>query len=127
MAPGNELSALFVKVYLDEDVHKRLAQALRLRGFDVVSAYEVGHQQVDDKDHLAYAADQNRAIVTFNIPDFVRLHRDYVLSGKEHWGIILSEQLPISEMVHRLLYFLNHVTADEIKNQLRYLQAPPMR
>lgn len=127
MTPKNELSALFVKIYLDEDVHKRLAQALRLRSFDVVSAYEVGYQQVDDEDHLAYAATQSRAIVTFNIPDFVRLHRDYVLSGKEHWGIILSEQLPISEMVHRLLYFLNHVTADEMKNQLRYLQAPPVR
>jgi predicted nuclease of predicted toxin-antitoxin system len=127
MIPENELSTLFVKLYLDEDVHKRLAQALRLRGFDVISAYEVEHRQVDDKDHLTYAAAQSRAIVTFNIPDFVQLHKDYVSSGKEHWGIILSEQLPISEMAHRLLYFLNRVTADEMKNQLRYLQAPPVR
>jgi hypothetical protein len=29
------------RLYLDEDVHKRAAQALRLRGFDVMAAGEI--------------------------------------------------------------------------------------
>ena len=33
---------LFIRLYLDEDVHKRVASALQLRAFDVVSAHEVG-------------------------------------------------------------------------------------
>jgi len=30
-----------IKIYLDEDVHKKAASALRLKGFDVISASEV--------------------------------------------------------------------------------------
>jgi uncharacterized protein with PIN domain len=30
-----------IKLYLDEDVHKKTATALRLKGYDVISAHEV--------------------------------------------------------------------------------------
>jgi hypothetical protein len=53
MIPENELSTLFVKLYLDEDVHKRLAQVLRLRGFDVISAYGLEHRQEEPTPLLA--------------------------------------------------------------------------
>jgi len=34
-------ASLFIRLYLDEDVHKRVAAALRLRHFDVISAHEI--------------------------------------------------------------------------------------
>ena len=34
-------TSLFIRLYLDEDVHKRAAAAFRLRNFDVLSAHEM--------------------------------------------------------------------------------------
>lgn len=114
---------LFVHLYLDEDVHKRVAAALRLRRFDVVSAHEVGNFGLTDEEQLSYAAAERRAIFTFNTPDYIQLHREWMQGNKEHHGIIVSDQLPIGETVRRLLNLLNHVTADEMRNEIRWLQA----
>ena len=43
--PSDE--SLFIRLYLDEDVHKRLAIALRLRQFDVVSVSELGRKRLE--------------------------------------------------------------------------------
>jgi hypothetical protein len=116
-------SHLFIRLYLDEDVHKRVASALRLRRFDVVSAHEVGRWGLSDEEQLAYAATEGRALFTYNTPDYLRLHLAWLQRGQEHYGIIVSDQLPIGETVRRLLNLLNRVTADEMRNQIRWLQA----
>ena len=110
-------------VYLDEDVHKRVATALRLRRFDVASAHEVGRWGLTDDEQLAYAASGNRALMTFNTGDFVRLHLAWLEQGREHSGIIVSDQLTIGETLRRLLNLLNTRSADEVHNQLVWLQA----
>lgn len=112
---------LFAKLYLDEDVHKRLAQALRLRGYDVVSAHEIGYTGLTDSEQLAYAVSQSRVIVTFNVEDFVKLNIEYQNAGKEHFGIIVSKQRRIGEMVRRLSEFLNQWTSDELENNIWWL------
>jgi hypothetical protein len=116
-------SHLFIRLYLDEDVHKRVASALRLRRFDVVSAHEVGRWGLSDEEQLAYAATEGRALFTYNTPDYLRLHLAWLQRGQEHYGIIVSDQLPIGETVRRLLNLLNRVTADEMRDQIRWLQA----
>ena len=52
------------KVYLDEDVQVRLAQALRLRGHDAVSTHKAGNQGFSDEEQMAYAVREGRVIVT---------------------------------------------------------------
>ena len=116
-------SALFIRLYLDEDVHKRVASALRLRHFDVVSAHELGRWALSDEEQLTLAAAERRALFTFNAPDYLRLHSEWLQNGKEHSGIILSDQLPIGETIRRLLNLLNRVTGDEMRNDIRWLQA----
>jgi hypothetical protein len=41
---------------------------------------------------LAYAAAQGRAIYSFNVGDFCRLHSQWLAEGKSHAGIILAQQ-----------------------------------
>lgn len=75
----------------------------------------------DDGEQLSLAVSEQRAFVTFNFSDFVHLHEKYMAEGKDHWGIILSTQEPIGVLLHRLLRLLDSVSADELKNQIRWL------
>ena len=69
-----------LRLFLDEDVHAALAAALRTQ--------------------------ENRCLVTFNVGDFVRLHNRWMDEGREHAGVIVSKQLPVCEMLRRLLALL---------------------
>lgn len=114
-------SALFIRLYVDEDVHESVAPALRRHGYDVLSVREVERRGLSDVEQLAYAAEQGRTLVSFNAADYIALHLEYLAQGREHAGIVVSKQVPIGETVRRLLILLDHVSADEIRNQLRWL------
>ena len=107
-----------IKLYLDEDVHKKIATALRLKGYDVISAHEVQKHSLSDDQQLEYAIAEGRAILTFNVGDFNRLHNEYIKSGKNHFGILLSKQIPISETIKRLVKFLYAHSSEEIRNNI---------
>lgn len=107
-----------IKVYLDEDVHKKAAVALRLKGYDVISAHEIHKQNLSDFQQLEYAIAEQRAIFTFNAGDFNRLHKEYVNSGRNHFGILLSKQVPLSETIKRLTNFLFTHSSEEIINNI---------
>jgi hypothetical protein len=49
------------------------------------------------------------------------LAEEYFASGQEHCGIIIAVHRSPYEIVRRRLAILNHVAADEVKNQLRYI------
>jgi len=115
-------NSLFIRLYLDEDVHGDLGVVLRQRGYDVLTVGEAKRNGLSDAQQLAYAAKEGRTIFSFNAADFIALHLDYLSQELTHSGIIISKQIPIGETVRRLLYLLDHVTADEINNQLRWLQ-----
>jgi hypothetical protein len=86
-----------------------------------VSSQETDLLSASDVVQLAHAASEHRAILTFNIGDFALLHEQYTAEGKEHWGIIFSNREPIGELLRRILRLLNSVSADELKNQVRWL------
>jgi uncharacterized protein with PIN domain len=110
-----------IKLYLDEDIHKKIAVALRLKGYDVVSAHEVQKQSLSDYQQLEYAVSEQRAIFTFNAGDFDRLHKEYIKSGKNHFGILLSKQIPIGETINRLTKFLFAHSKEEIRNNIFWI------
>jgi predicted nuclease of predicted toxin-antitoxin system len=112
-----------IKLYLDEHIWSRLPQTLAQRGYDAVHACALGHIAWEDGDHLAYAAGQSRALLTFNIADFELLASEWFFAGREHAGIILSDQVPISELLRRIERLLQRVSAKEMHNSLRYLQS----
>jgi len=110
-----------IKLFLDEDVHSGLAHALRKRGYDVVHAQELERKGRPDKEQLAFCIQQHRCLFTFNVKDFVILHNKYVQREQEHWGIIVSKQVPFSETMYRLLLLLQRFSHEMMKNRLEFL------
>ena len=108
-------------LYLNEHLSPRLAAQLRRHGFDVLTSQEVDMLNASDDEQMTYAVSHERAIVTFNVRDFVVRHELYLAEGKEHWGIVFSTQEPIGVLLHRVVRFLNSVSRDELKNQIRWL------
>jgi len=112
---------LFIRLYLDEDVHVLVADLLQARRFDVVTTRDVGKPKVSDAEQLAYAVSQNRALVTHNRTDFEALVQDYFAADSMHYGVIYAVHRSPHDIAKRLLVILNHVTAEEMQNQVRYI------
>ena len=78
-----------MKVYLDEDLSPAIAELLRQKRIDAITAQEAGNVQLDDHGQLAYATQQGRALVTANVADFIELAHAAVATNTEHAGIVL--------------------------------------
>jgi hypothetical protein len=110
--------------YFDEDsMDEDVIGPLRRRGVDVETTQEASMLERSDEEQLAYAAAQNRVVVTSNAGDFARLHRDALSSGQSHAGIIivLQSRLSIGEIIRRLFHLAQTRTPAELQNELIYL------
>ena len=120
------VEGLSIRPYLDNHISRWIASDLRDRGFARVHSLDIGHERFSDEQHLRWATDQGRTVVTFDRKDSRVLATDWYLRGEEHAGIIIAvppPTLPIRVMHRRLLRFLDSVTADEMRNQARWLDA----
>lgn len=82
-----------IRLYADEDsMEKNLMRALRTRGVDVLTPAEAGMVDRADDEHLDFATESRRVVLTYNVKDFFRLHKEYLSAGASHAGIILVRQ-----------------------------------
>lgn len=113
-----------IRLYLDEDAQRTsLIRALRARQIDVLTANESALVGISDAEQLAFATSQNRVVFTFNRGDFVQLHMEYLKSGRQHSGIIVSDQLEIGVILRRLLRLIDERSAEEMQNWLEFLSS----
>ena len=117
-------SALYIRLYIDEHVWRKLAAQLRERGFDAVNVYEVDRGGLSDEEQWRYAAAQGRAILTFDKDGgrFVKSASDWFYAGHTHFGLIISNQVDRGELLRRVLSLLNSVSADDMTNTVRFLE-----
>lgn len=78
---------LFARLYLDEDVDVLVARLLEARGFSAVTTQAAGCTGNSDRSQLAYAVENERAILTHNRVDFEELAQRYVEDDRMHYGI----------------------------------------
>jgi hypothetical protein len=118
-----EQIALFISLYIDEDVHRDLPPLLRVKGFEVISAHDLKQKgpEWNDERQLEFAVEQECALLSHNRDHYLVLDAAYRTAGKEHYGILIAPQLPIGELARRLLRLLDSVTAGEMKDTFRYL------
>mgnify|MGYP003393661303 CR=1 FL=1 len=70
---------------------------------------------------LEWAAQEARALVTFNVAHFVQLHYQWMARTRHHAGVMVSRQRPIGDMVRRLLRLGSTLTAADMQDRLEYL------
>jgi hypothetical protein len=113
-----------VRLYADEDASETaVIRGLRARGLDVLTTMDAGRCGASDKEQLAFAVQQGRSIYTFNVGDFARLHREHLVRGIEHHGIIVlpDQRCSIGEKIRRIARFINGVTTAEMINRMEFL------
>ena len=120
-------NGLFAKLLFDCMFSAALAQSVRAQGFDVAEArhFPIKVQQ-DDYALLEKAVDERRAIITCNYRDrnsnFCVIHKEWLNSGRTHFGIILVSQFRLDNhytrwsIRRRLLDFFNSRSWDELQN-----------
>ena len=110
-----------VKIYRDEDVHKLIADALRLRGWGALTTVDAGNQGATDIAQLRYAVAGDYSFMTYNVADFPRLHDEFLSSGNHHAGIIVATQDRPNANARALLALVSTFQADDFVDQLIYL------
>ncbi|NWF53896.1 MAG: DUF5615 family PIN-like protein [Syntrophaceae bacterium] len=78
-----------MKFYLDEGLSPKIADILRKKGVDALSAHEIGAVEASDWQQLEFAAKERRCLVTRNRDDFVKLTLRFVNDHRPHHGILI--------------------------------------
>lgn len=77
------------KFYSNENLPFQVVAFLRDLGHDVLTSLDAGNanQNIPDEEVLQFAIKEDRAIITLNRKDFIRLHR----LNSEHCGIVVCK------------------------------------
>ncbi len=109
------------RIYANENFPRQVVERLRQLGHDVLTTQEAGNagQAIADPNVLAFAIRDDRAVLTLNRRDFIRLHR----SSQEHAGIIVcSEELDVEAQAARIDAAI--VQAGSLRAQLLRVNRP---
>lgn len=107
-----------IRFHLDEHMANAVARGLRQRGFDVTTAAEAGLLSAPDHEHLAFATDQRRVMVTHD-DDYLQLHQ----SGIQHGGIAYCPpgSRTIGQILRALILIGEVLNPEDMRNHVEYL------
>ncbi len=112
------------RLYFDEDSSDEVvAHALRASDVDLLTVADSGLYRATDADQLAFAFQSGRTILTANVSDFARLHREYLQNDRHHAGILIRKQRrgDTGEQIRRLISFASEVDPREMADRLEFL------
>jgi len=119
-----------LRLLLDEHLSPEIARQLRSRSHDVEAAVERPDLvALPDHELFARMAAERRAILTNNVPDYVKLFSDALGRGEEHYGLLLTDDRSMPRSRNTIGLFVSVLTAfleanpaeDALRNQLRWL------
>jgi predicted nuclease of predicted toxin-antitoxin system len=104
------------KLYANENFRRRIVEALRELGHDVLTSFEAGNanQGIPDDAVLDFARANDRIVLTFNRKDFIRLH----FQNPIHPGIIVctddKDNAGLTIRIHEALVAFDGQTANQL-------------
>jgi predicted nuclease of predicted toxin-antitoxin system len=110
--------AALIRFHLDEHIDPAIADGLRRRGIDVTTTVGAELLEANDDDHLAFARQEERVIVTQD-QDFLRQHRQEV----PHSGIAYCHlrSRNAGEILRSLILIWEILTPEEMEGHVEYL------
>lgn len=109
------------RALLDVHVPIAVAEALRRRGIDVVTAQEAGYALLDDEPLLARAGEQERVLVTQDA-DFLEIVSRWRREGRQCYGVIFARQgISIGVFLDGVELCLHGLADEELRNRVVFV------
>ncbi|HEO66162.1 MAG TPA: hypothetical protein ENI73_09890 [Spirochaetes bacterium] len=106
-----------IRFYLDQNVAYAIAEGLRRRDVDTLTAQEVGKCGASDEEQIVFATSKTRVLFTHD-EDFLKLHS----AGYLHSGLVYIKQgASIGNMIRGLMMIYDMFSAEEMDNHLEFL------
>lgn len=107
-----------IQFYMDQHFPTAASQGLRRHGVNVLTSQEADRCGYSDLDQLAFAAAENRVMVTFDT-DFLVLHQ----AGTPHAGIAWCQEQKygIGQLIQALLLLHGVLDRESMAGHIEYL------
>ena len=111
-----------VLLYMDHHIPRSITLGLRLRGVDVLTAYEDGARELADTDLLTRAGTLGRVLFTFDA-DFLGEVARRLREGVSFAGVIYAhpQRITIGRCVQDLELLASLATLDDFRNHVVFL------
>jgi|SRR5882672_781175 len=109
---------------LDENFNQRVLRGLqrRIPNLDYVLAQQSGLMEESDAEVLAWAAEQNRVLVSHDLKTIPRFAYERVVAKLPMPGVIaVDDDLPIGQVIEELLIIVACSETIDWENQVVYL------
>jgi len=119
-----------LRLLLDEHLSLEIARQLRSLSHDVEAVVERPELvSLPDGELFARMAAEQRAIVTNNVPDYVKLFGEALSRGDTHYGLLLIDERSMPRSRNTIGLYVRvldelleaNPAADALRNQLRWL------
>jgi len=111
-----------IALYMDHHVPRAITVGLRLRGVDVITAYEDGAADRADPDLLDRASELRRVLFTQDDDLLIEVHARQQ-EGRHFAGVIYAHQLRVSigKCIHDLEIIAKAGEPEDLRNQVQFL------
>jgi predicted nuclease of predicted toxin-antitoxin system len=112
-----------IRLYADEQFSLPVVKILRTLEYDILTVQDAGkaEQKIPDPEVLYYATSLNRAVLTMNRRDFIRLHA----KTPQHQGIVICRSSTNWEKIAQAIHN-NLIQFNSIEGQLITIKLPSL-
>lgn len=113
-----------LRLAIDEDFNNRILRGLirRQPELDIVRVQDAGLSAGTDAEVLAWAAMENRVLLTHDVTTMKQPAVDRLAAGLPMPGVFeVSQQIPIGQAIEEILLIATHSLEDEWEGQIRFL------